>query len=429
MESPVLPTAIPRPRARRARGAAIAAQDRYAREVIIAPDSPSEARPQERDAAAQPHHPATWTRRAALGVGTTTLLAGCGLFTPRRPDSPAPVVTPTPTPTPTAPPSPLAQLSERLTAAVAAKDRGAFLAGFAPALHPDAGVVFDNATKLARFTFTAEQDTMVVRSVVGGEGAPAGTPMKTRLGEGGVLEEFTEADANQPAIWMRHPIAVHGSDGVWIAAAIRHEKIAQAWLASAREALPVLRGTDFGAWRSPAWDGSLVLELPHDAVSFQVAGAVAYVRQLPNDAAARIVITPTPFPTDAAIRRATLIHEGVHVAVAAPTTTAPLWAAEGFAEVIAVEQVPSHQYLQRDLVLGRTTKVNSLALPTQEELYGDDHEREYVVAWAAVTGAFRRWGREQCLASFNAWHEGGHPGDDEFTAAMREEITRMRNGG
>lgn len=144
-------------------------------------------------------------------------------------------------------------------------------------------------------------------------------------------------------VWMSTALDVRRVERVVVMAAAKVER----YTAFATRAVNVVRRV------LPAWDGSLVVEVPRDGAGVDdalevergtfrnVAGVTASVDgEAGESAPVHVLLNPDqmrrlrPFAAQVVVS-----HEAVHVATNAPASELPMWLSEGFADYVALRDV------------------------------------------------------------------------------------------
>lgn len=363
------------------------------------------------------------SRRGLLGLAGGSLLAGC-----------APVSGPgASSGTPTAPqataPSPAVAPEARVTAlrdALAAGERVAFVGGFVPELAAHAGVLFDNARTLGGFELGPLDGGRVgVTWRVGDERLAASTGIGLTFDAAGHVATTRHLGGGSEPVWWRHPVVVARDAGALLVTTRDRAEASAPWLASAGRAVEHLAGV--GVARSPgAWDGRLVVEVPHDLLTFDAPPSVAcYVHELAGGAL-RAVLNPTLAGYGESDRLALMVHEGSHVVVGSPRLKAPLWLIEGLAESLALGVAPA-QAAAAAATVGRLKDAGVHTLPADADFRSDDPAvtaTAYALAEVAHSGCVRRWGADAVLGWLHDWDGGRPPGSRDLQAAFRAELSR-----
>lgn len=375
------------------------------------------------------------TTLAALAAAALLALSGC-VPSPAA-SVPAPGVSGSPAGS---------ELVEPLQHSLAAADRDAFLANFAPgdAIVSQASQLFDNLRQLqdVSFTPTGQTGDMSVTWRVPGDRSVTTQVLALTLGrgEGRVIITSLRPGPSVP-IWMLGD-TVARSNAAGTVLALQTVPTAQLtrWERRLGKAAEAVSQSRLGML-DEGWNGDLVIELPTTAAQFRVlsgeggAGAAAVtVCQTGNP---RIVINPTQLDEDAAYLDALLVHEAVHVATKASCEAAgPLWLREGLAEWVAVQHSPSTRDYDRDWVewhLARGPVPH--ALPADADFGGSDPDQvlaAYALSQVAVDAAVRRLGQTRAmgfLAELMRSDQVDAQATKQLTGWYRAELRRIAASG
>jgi hypothetical protein len=153
--------------------------------------------------------------------------------------------------------------------------------------------------------------------------------------------------AGRSPVWMTGPLEVRrGPDHVVLVAG--NDAAADRFAAQAAAAVPSVRRV------LPDWDGGLVVEVPATVGDLDSAldsrpgtyAEIAAVTTSPDGsteegAPTHVFVNPDVYGSlRARGAQVVMTHEAVHVATEAPTSAAPLWLLEGFADYVALRDVP-----------------------------------------------------------------------------------------
>ncbi|WP_232676947.1 hypothetical protein [Nocardioides sp. R-C-SC26] len=308
-------------------------------------------------------------------------------------------------------------LLARRSAAVLDGDRDAFLADIDPSstsLRVTQGGYFDNLRQLPldAFTYTLDRGSLVradrggywvvvrlAQRLTGFDAVPAESVDRFRFVERGAQNEVVLASVTDPAWesahsvisqpWEERPIHVESTGSALVVtddATVRH---------AGRLAREVgLAAPDDGARTPYGWDRRVVVfalsdvafleQLPGlpggdpdrlDAVAFTVPGTDGTL------AATRVMIHPRVLAERAPARERLLRHELTHVAVGERDDRAPSWLAEGIAEWVSVQPLPSFARPVSEPALSAARRGVS-GMPTA--FHGGAEEVNYAIAWWAV---------------------------------------------
>lgn len=275
--------------------------------------------------------------------------------------------------------------------------------------------------------------TVEVRVRIPGQGPVAfTTAMRFRetsagtrfAGTGAALAEQSGATVGATPTWWSEPLAF-GRTGRVVALAPTRGAV-ERLLTQGRRAVQEVRRV------LPGWDGRLVLELPGSQVTTENAlgaapgsyagiAAVTTTRTRDGRGPAYVLLNPAVWSgLGPAAAQVVVTHEAVHVARGATATAAPLWLVEGFADYVALRDVPvpprrsAAAYLQRVRTEGLPT-----ALPTEADFDARTSGlgATYEAAWLLARTIARAAG-EGALVAFADAVDAGTP----VTAALRDEV-------
>ncbi len=317
----------------------------------------------------------------------------------------------------------LARIASELNAAVEGRDATRFARVFAAEAATTGRIIAANALALGAWRAEPNDGGLRIRTRAGTEPGWGSAEVTLNVDEAGRVTSIAERLGDHAVVWLHHAIEVLRQGQVWAIVATGRAASAQSWLAAAAEAQSRLIGEDWSAWRpDPAWDGSLVVELPADLLQFgEPAGIGAYVRLRGSDDDARIVCNPVDRPgLDDTGRAQLLTHEAVHAVTRSPARVAPGWVVEGYAEHGAERAFPDLEASNATLL---PTDPDAAALPSDQAVVAGDLA-VYALAARAVAGAQERWGRVQTDAWFADWQSPGRPDDAAFTDALRAALRR-----
>lgn len=361
------------------------------------------------------------TRRAAIGLAGLAPFAG--LVGAAGCAAPAPT---TGSPA-SAPPASLASVARGLGRALEEGDREGFVGMFEAPLRTQATVLFDNAGRLGSFTLDEDplRQGLRIRWRVGAERDQSTALFTARISADGRVRALGDPSGGAPS-WWRHRVVVTGRGPTWLVAAEGRAEASVPWLDAAGVAREHVRAARLVPW-ADAWDGTLVVEVPHDLLGFASRPVTAaYVTFPLEEDGGRVVLNPTLLGRfDQAGRVGLLVHEGVHVVTRVAFMDAPQWVVEGLAEHVATQVWPAaaddnRRRIREVLDAGAPTD-----LPRRKELRGADTLTAYALAAVAVEACLERWGREDALAWMAAWSVADRPPDDEIRSAY---LARLRNG-
>lgn len=299
---------------------------------------------------------------------------------------------------------------ETLTQALARGDASAFAAQFAPGTTVVVGRLYDNLVQVRPVVFSGTDADTIVDWTLGGRSASIRLRLLTD--PAGRISSILASE--QTPLWLGNGVTVFERGRVTILAATSAER----WLDVADRAADDLVRTPLGPLAA-GWDGRLVVELPAtqqglaalvhepDLATAQVGG----VTFAEGDASGplRIALGPTLLRATDAEKRATLVHEGVHLATAAPRRTAPVWVTEGLAESIAVSTDPLLAGQRRRRLLEALATGLPTSLPDDAAFAGDAERVRlaYDLAGVAVEALIEHEGREAALRDLAAWSGSG----------------------
>jgi hypothetical protein len=258
-----------------------------------------------------------------------------------------------------------------------------------------AGFDRDTASAEVRFDFRSGPDGVGI-AAVGGPGAV--TP-----------------------VWLDGPVQVRRTAGTLVMAA----RDAASYSRLARRAVVVVRRV------LPAWTGGLVVEVPRSPAALDaaldvergtftnVAGVTAGADgSSGEDAPVHVFLNPAQMeglrPAGAQV---VVSHEAAHVALDAPASDLPVWLAEGFADYVALRDVPLPLTTTAAQIIRQVRREGApRALPDDADF--DEESRyfgaSYEAAWIACRLLARRSG-EATLVDFYREADGGAA----FAAAFR----------
>ncbi|QDP97634.1 hypothetical protein FOE78_18495 [Microlunatus elymi] len=217
-------------------------------------------------------------------------------------------------------------------------------------------------------------------------------------------------------IWWLEPIRVDhdqhatviGGPGVeltsWLGRADRAARDVSVQFASAPD----------GPWRR--WNGRLVVIIPSSenrleqllGVKKGTEAALAAISWPDGSQTAaapiRIMINSGNLQPDLGAR-IVLTHEAVHVATASPTSAAPTWLIEGFADYVAYRDYPDAQQAAARALLQRVSDSGApRQLPTDRDFTGsaEDLDLVYAQSWLACRYLARRYGSDALFAFYAA---------------------------
>ncbi len=328
----------------------------------------------------------------------------------------------------------------RLVSAVRHDDRTSWdhlIAANDPAFAPRSGMVFANLATLQLPTLTA---TMTMargtldpgrRDVLGkdawlGQAAIAWTvdhearPAVSTLwltfvpaAGGQLLAGTADVPVGQPAgarpLWLLEPVRLVTDGPVTMIAAqtATSDLRADHWAARAAAAAAAVRRR-VGSTTASHWSGGVVVEAPGSDSSFeQLLGvpagsydriaAVAWPEAPdPKDAPVRVVINPAQASrlTDTALD-IVLTHEVVHIATDSPSSPAPLWVVEGYADLVAFERRPAAAAVAEKSLLASVRKHGAPStLPTDADFdpaRATTLEDSYTLSWLACRYLVEHW--------------------------------------
>lgn len=329
-----------------------------------------------------------------------------------------------------------------------------------PAFVPRSEMIFANLTELKPRTLTATMTNArgtldIDRRTVLGRGAWLGEATiewsvgdETRkavntvwltfvpAGDGQRLAGTTDLPAGQPVdatpLWLLEPIK-RVTDGPVTLVAARTVQ-ADGWAArAAAAAAAVRRGVD--GLVGPHWSGRVVVEMPGGRTSFeQLLGvpsgsydriaAVAWPEgPEPKRAPVRVIINPTSASRLASSARdIVLSHEIVHVATDSPSSEAPLWVVEGYADLIAFQHQPvAAKAAQKSLLASIRKHGPPSALPADANFdpASASLDDSYTLSWLACRYLVQHWSAA-AMNAFYAALEGTDAG--EVDAALRHVL-------
>lgn len=313
-------------------------------------------------------------------------------------------------------------LAGRLARALEASDRGAFVGNVAEHLRTQAGVIFDNARQMSAFALypADDPDGIRVRWRAAGERDAFTEAFTFRLGGDGLVEWWHPRRPTGTPEWWRHLVLVAGSAPAWVVAARRWEGELAGWLEPAVEAARLLRAEPFGR-AGEDWDGTLVLGLPYDSLTF-AAPSGGYVASGEGALGTRIMLNPEN-PAAPEDRLGLIAHEGVHVITLRALAKAPAWLREGLAEHVATRWWPRQAVENERLVRAAVAEGPPTVLPADADFrsaQGETAVRAYALAAVAARACEERWGREALLG----WYDGApaRPTDHELTGAYLDAL-------
>lgn len=330
--------------------------------------------------------------------------------------------------------TPASDLVTTLNDALSRGDEPVFLAAFGdlPRARALASRWWRNWRALPGVRLTGTPDRLVVAWQAGGA-APVQDALALEARDGRITDA---RPLGREPLWLEHDLTVTRRQRVMVVAdAALPSETASGWATAAEDAVARLDASGLpGAF---AWTGGLVVELPATDLAYRGltreipdADVAAGLTLLPGDGSLpRIVLNPTPTSTFTALDRADLLaHEGVHLAIGRGADAAPVWAVEGFADVVGSSPGGVIQR-QRDAVLRRLATRTAVALPTASAFEGDDRtalDEAYALAALAVDAACRRRGRPTFAGWLADWARSNHPTDAQFTAWLREALALRR---
>lgn len=302
-------------------------------------------------------------------------------------------------------PKPVEQLTtqQELTRALARDDRYAFAAQFDQPASGAASQLFHNLRQLRPVVISGADDDTVVDWTLGGRSASTHLTV-TRAVDGTI--RAVAATGQQP-LWLTNPVEVTERGSLTFLAVGG----VAAWLDEATAAAAYLSAQRFGVL-SAGWDGRLVVEAPHTSAAFrallaqpsETAAAVAFAEGGP-DGPIRVVVNPAALGLPSGDKRATLIHEGVHVATSSPRRAAPLWVTEGLAEATAILGDPLLMARRDRLARSAVARGVPRALPPDAAFAPDAAhvEEAYALASVAIEAMLQHQGRTDTLRDLAAW--------------------------
>lgn len=344
-------------------------------------------------------------------------LAGCAPRGPARGSA-----APSPTEATTPPDAVVTALSDALTRG----DRPAFVGAFVPTLTLQAGVLFDNARTLGGFVLgPLVGDQVGVTWRVADERHAASTHLTLTADASGRVASLRPPAGESEPVWWRHPVVVTRDGGALLVTTRDRAAASAPWVASAARAAAHL--ADAGVARSPdAWDGRLVVEMPHDLLSFDAPPSVAcYVHALAGGAL-RAVLNPTLSGYDDSDRLALMVHEGAHVVIDSPRLAAPLWLVEGMAESLALDVSPKQAAAASETV-ARLKAAGVDRIPADPDFHADDPDAAgaaYALAAVAHRGCVRRWGDAAVQRWLHDWDGTRPPTPAQVQVVLDDELAR-----
>ncbi|HEY9289941.1 MAG TPA: hypothetical protein VIP98_01560 [Microlunatus sp.] len=383
-------------------------------------------------------------------AGLFALLAGCG--TPSAPPTPSPAQTAASTASsatvagnPDRAPA-VDSVLRRLAAALRDHDAAGFTALVSerdPGFADNAKMIFTNLGRLSptvlQLTATGKTEPLskqraavlgsdayaaevTVRWQVNGDRSPSDLTVWMTFGtdrSGSGLRWAGNVDGpggKRPTpLWWLEPIRVdHDQHATVIAGP---DVAAADWLERADGAIRDVKAqaasAPDGPWRS--WNHRLVLVIPSSedrleqmlGVADGAESALAAVTWPDGSRAGRAPIriminSGSPQPDLGA--RIVLTHETVHVATASPTSPAPTWLIEGFADYVAYRSYPRAQQAAAGALLQQVSRSGPpQQLPTDKDFTGSGEELDlaYAKSWLACHYLARTYGTD-ALFSFYA---------------------------
>jgi peptidase MA superfamily protein len=357
-----------------------------------------------------------------------------------------------------------AALLHRQSQAVAARDRAAYLAGWAasPSSRRLAVSTYGNLRRLQIVTLDARIDEGTVNGagwswsaavdVTWGLSDPDQESVTSalrytfaeRAGRAVVVDVEAMPSTREP-IWLLPGLDVRRGVRTMVAATDRAE--------GARVARLLSQAVGAVGRVLPRWDGALVAYVPATTAEFDALidaqpadyrgiAAVTTTVDGSTDASApmAIVVNPTVFrglgPVSAQV---VVTHESTHAATDAAASSMPLWLAEGFADYVAIGSVdvPVSVAARAALRLVRLQGAPA-ALPADDAFAvgGARLEATYEQAWLATSLLAARYGQAKLVAFYRTVQ--AHPADADpafesvfgisrssFTARWRADLDRL----
>jgi hypothetical protein len=222
-------------------------------------------------------------------------------------------------------------------------------------------------------------------------------------------------------VWLDGPVEVRRTADTLVVAA----RDAAAYSRLARRAVLVVRRV------LPAWAGGLVVEVPRSPSALDaaldvergtftnVAGVTAGADgSSGDDAPVHVFLNPAQMEgLRAAGAQVVVSHEAAHVALDAPASDLPVWLAEGFADYVALRDVPLPLTTTAAQIIRQVRREGApRALPDDADF--DEESRyfgaSYEASWIACRLLAQRAG-EAALVDFYRQADG----DADFEAAFR----------
>jgi hypothetical protein len=261
------------------------------------------------------------------------------------------------------------------------------------------------------------------------------------------------AGRRSPApLWWRHPVTVasHGP----VVAVVADGQSARTWAArTARAARAVRR--NLTADVTPGWDGRVLVEVPADATAFEaalgvdpgsyraIAAAVWPEGGSPSERSFRMVVNAGAVAELSETGLAVLLqHETVHLATGSPSSPAPTWLVEGFADYIAFRNHPRAQLRAAARLLDEIRSRGTPSRLPAEAAFRPQAPRldlAYAQAWTACRFAAQAWSPAK-LGELYRRIDRGSPvdramratlgvGQVEFTRQWRRHLQRLAKAG
>lgn len=246
------------------------------------------------------------------------------------------------------------------------------------------------------------------------------------------VDEFLVADApgvrlepvGRRPVWFDEALGVVADGGATLLTTPGLSDAARsAWLRAASDAVARLGRAALSPWLQ-AWDGTLVVVVPADALAFaRTTGlregleqtAAVTLHDAP-DAAPRVVLNPVVLGLRASEASGLLVHEGVHAVTGSSARwSAPQWLAEGLAEAVAC--AGDADRAARNLALARGS---GGGVPAIDARAAPD-EAEYARAHLAYEASVARWGRPVVHGWLVDW-ASAHPTEAELGDAYRDRL-------
>ncbi|MFN8194927.1 MAG: hypothetical protein U0R80_11670 [Nocardioidaceae bacterium] len=256
--------------------------------------------------------------------------------------------------------------------------------------------------------------------VPGVDAARVTTTLRLRLvaGSTGALVDAV-AVAGQAPLWTQGPVTVARRGDVLVTVAAGpggadgsdgEATGAGRWLSRALDAVRTVHRV------LPGWRGRLAVEVPADGPSYDAALGVepgerdtdAAVTTTLGDPAsssvARVVVNPDVFTRqDARGQRVVLAHEATHVAVGAAASDLPLWLVEGFADYVALRDVPVPARVSAAALVDWVRSGGRLRRLPGDAWFSASGERPavaYEASWLACVAVAERWGERALVRAY-----------------------------